>query len=147
MHDIVDAGGFRRLGDHARAARLNGREFLRAGFSKDADKINHRRGAAQGRRNRLRTAHIGLYRHHLADAAERLKKEGKVGPPASDAHAPAVARQRPDDVAADKAGAAEHRHHPSFANGLVIVADHRDLLRLRRAGSRRKNGRYGSSEI
>ena len=56
----------------------------------------------------FRIAQVGLHQLDLADDAERAEEAGEVGPSDRDPDAPAVARQRPDDVPADEAGAAEN---------------------------------------
>ena len=112
MDKIADSGGFDGLRDRAGAFRVNSREFLLAALGENADEIDRRVGAPQRGRHRRRVAHIGLHRHNLPRTAQRLQEEGEVGPAARHAHAPAVARQSPDNVTPNEPRAAEHRHQP-----------------------------------
>ena len=75
----------------------------------NADEIDRGFGPAQRGGERIGIADIGLDGMDLADVAERLQMECEVGTPRGDADAPAVARQRPDDMPADEARAAEYR--------------------------------------
>ena len=74
----------------------------------DADQVDHGVGAGHRPVDRGAVAQVGLHRHDLADAAERLQMGGEVGPAAGGADAPAVPRQGAHDVAAEEAGGAEH---------------------------------------
>ena len=66
-------------------------------------------GVARRGLDRARMAHVGLHRMDLADPAERLQMAGKVRPPHRDADAVVALGQRPDQMAAEEAGAAEDR--------------------------------------
>ena len=55
-------------------------------------------------------AEVRLHRLHPADHAERLEEACKVGAAHRGTNPPAPFQQRPNDMATDKAGAAEHRH-------------------------------------
>jgi hypothetical protein len=59
---------------------------------------------------------------HLSHAPERLQMQGKIGPACRNPHPPARLGERPNNVAAHKAGAAEHRYDMS---GLDQVFRHR----------------------
>ncbi len=58
---------------------------------------------------RVRVTDIRLHRRDLADAAKRLQMAGEVRAAHRDAHARAGLGERPDHMAADKAGAAIDR--------------------------------------
>ncbi len=102
-----------RLGRGSRAFGMHGGEFLRAALGQYADEIDRRLRAAQSGGHRLRVAQIGLHGDNLSRPAERLKMEGEVGPPAGDAHPPAVAGERAHHMAPEETRAAEHRHQTS----------------------------------
>ena len=107
MDEIGNSGFARGLGDGAGAFGLHGVEGLLAPGRENADEIDRGFGAAQRGGERIGIADIGLNGVDLADAAERLQMEGEVGTPRRDADAPAVARQRANQMAAEEAGAAE----------------------------------------
>ena len=67
-------------------------------------------------------AQVGLHQLDLADDAERAEEAGEVRPSDRDPDAPAVARQRPDDVPADEAGAAENGRQTIAVMGASAIA-------------------------
>ena len=71
MDEGLDPRGLRRLGHAACPGHVDGAEPLLALFDADRGKIDHRRGAAHCRRDRIGVADIDLHRHDLTDAAER----------------------------------------------------------------------------
>lgn len=78
-------------------------------LEQDPDQVDDDRAVANRRLDGGRMTKIGLDRVNLADAAERLQLEGKVGAAHGGADAIAVPRKRPHHVAADKTGSAEDR--------------------------------------
>ena len=100
----------RGFGHRAGAELVHGVEFLPAGLMQDGDQIDDMVGALHGAVDRPAHAHIGLHRLDLADIAERLQMAGEIGPAHGDPDAVAALGQRPHDMAADKAGAAEDDH-------------------------------------
>ena len=119
MNDASDAGFRRRLADQARAETVHGLETLAPALGQHADEIDHGVRALHGGGDRSRVAHIGLDGDNLADAAERLQKEGEIGPAAGHAHAPAAVGELAHDMAPDEAGAAEYRHQPILDRNTV----------------------------
>ena len=109
--DMDEFGDPRRrggAGDRAGAGRMHRLVGLAAALALDARGVDDGVGALERRGDRIRIAQVRLHRLDLADDAERAEEAGEVGPPDRDPDAPAVARQRPDDVPADEAGAAEN---------------------------------------
>ena len=91
------------------AERLHRVEALAAALEQDADQVDDDVGVAHRGLHRAGVAHVGLHRMDLADPAERLQVAGEVGPPHRDADAVVPARQRPHQMAAEEARAAEDR--------------------------------------
>jgi hypothetical protein len=95
------------LGGGFRAEGMDGIEALGSGGIEHAGQVDHRISPVAGRRQRRRVADIGLHRHDLARHAEGLEVAGQIGAAAGCPDAIAPLGQRPDDVAAKKAGAAD----------------------------------------
>ena len=87
-----------------RAAR-----YLTAALMQDADEKDHGVGALHRDIDRGLVAHVDAHRHDLADIAHR-PQEGGRRVAHRDPHHVAARGQSLDDVAADEARAAEHRH-------------------------------------
>ena len=102
----VGGGGQRHL---LGAVRLHGVEALPAALEQDADQVDDDVGVAHRGLDRAGVPHIGLHRMDLADPAERLQVAGEIGPAHRDADAVVALGQRPHQVAAEEAGAAENR--------------------------------------
>ena len=66
-------------------------------------------GVAHRGLDRAGVAHVGLHGVDLADPAERLQVAGEVRPAHRDADAVVALGQRPHQMAAEEAGAAEDR--------------------------------------
>jgi len=101
-------------------------EPLAAALEQDADQIHHHLGAAGGGLDRFGVAQVRLNGVDLADAAERLQVPGEVGPAHRHADAVAALAQGADEMAADKARAAENGHEPVH----VGLSKHADFCRL-----------------
>ena len=91
------------------AERLHGVEALPPALEQDADQVDDDVGAAHRGFHRTGVPHVGLHRMDLADPAERLQVAGEVRPAHGDADAVMPLGQRPDQMAAEEAGAAEDR--------------------------------------
>ena len=102
----VGCGGERDL---LGAERLHGVETLPSALEQDADQVDDDVGVAHGRFDGTGVPHIGLDGVDLPDPAERLQVPGEVRPAHRDADAVVALGQRPDQVAAEEAGAAEDR--------------------------------------
>ena len=102
----VVGGGQRHL---LGAERLHGVEALPAALVQDADQVDDDVGVAHRRFDRTGVPHVGLHRMDLADPAERLQVSGEVRPAHRDADAVVALGQRPDQMAAEEARAAEDR--------------------------------------
>ena len=127
MDEVGDAGLGGGAGDGARAEDVQGLEILPVALIEHRDQVDHGLGALQRGGDGGRIAHIGLHRMDLADAAERLQVEGEIGAAGGDADAPAIAGERANHMAADKAGPAEHGDD---ASGLDQIIRHaRPLVR------------------
>ncbi len=96
---------------------------LAAALALDPGGVDDGVGALDRGGDRIRIAQVGLHQLDLADDAQRAEETGEVGPPDRDPDAPALARQRPDDVPADEAGAAE--------NGRQTISAGREFGHLR----------------
>ena len=86
---------------------MNGIEALRSGAIKNAGQIDHRVSAFADGGKRVRIADIGLHRHDLPGDPERLHMAREIGPAAGDADAIAAFGERPHDMPAEKARAAD----------------------------------------
>ena len=92
-------------------------------IGKAADEVDHRFAAGRGAGNAACIAHIGGYELRLAQPAERLQKHRLARVALRDPHAGAARQKALDDIAAQKAAAAEHRdqlpaqilHHPCLS--------------------------------
>ena len=111
--------------------RLHGVEALPAALEQDADQIDDDVGVAHRGLDRPGVPDIGLHRMDLADPAERLQVAGEIGPPHRDADAVVAPGQRPDQVAAEEAGAAEDRDQ----RVVVRLQGHGALMGLSGGGS------------
>ncbi len=98
-------GGQRHL---LRSERLHRIEPLAVAFKEDAHEIDRDVRAPQGRVDRSGMPQVGLDRVNLSDPAERLQVPGEIGPADRDADFVVPLGQRPHDMAAEKARAAEH---------------------------------------
>ena len=112
LDEAAHAGRPRGLGHGPSALDVDGLEALAAALGQDADEVHRDLGVAQRRGERGGVAHVGLHGLDLTDAAERLEIVGEVGAAAAGPDAKARAGQRPDDVAPQKARAAEDGHQP-----------------------------------
>ena len=122
----VVGGGQRHL---LGAERLHGVEALPAALEQDADQVDDDVGVAHRRLDRAGVAHVGLHRMDLADPAERLQMAGEVRPAHRDADAVVALGQRPDQMAAEEAGAAEDRDQR-----VVVGLEGHDAVLRSRAG-------------
>ena len=91
------------------AERLHGVEALPAALEQDADQVDDDVGVAHGRLDRAGVPHVGLHGMDLPDPAERLQVAGEIRPAHRDADAVVALGQRPHQVAAEEARAAEDR--------------------------------------
>ena len=107
VYEAIDAGGAGRLGDAAGPVGVDRRGRLGTGGAQHAHGVDDGIGAGDGRPDRIGESQVGLHRHDLADAAERLQVEGEIGAADGDAHAIAGGGQGANDVATDEAGTAE----------------------------------------
>jgi hypothetical protein len=89
---------------------MNLRKGLPSAFLQDADEVHDGVCALGGTPDRLGIAQVRLDEIDLADDAERLEEQGEVRPAHRNPDPVAPFRESPDDVAAEKAGAAEHGH-------------------------------------
>ena len=103
------AGGIGRAGNRARARALHRVEGLGAALGQDADQIDGDVGIAHRGLDRGGVAQIGLHSVDLADLAEGLQMPGQFRPPHRDPNPVIALGQRPDHVAAQKAGSPENR--------------------------------------
>ena len=150
-------GADRRDVDHARAMvgggerdrfgaeRLHGVEPLPAALEQDADQVDHDVGVAHRGLDRAGVAQVGLHRMDLADPAERLQMAGEVGPAHRDADAVVAPGQRPHQMAAEKAGAAEDRDQRVVVGlqGHGTALRGRDRLRRITGGAEGRPGAHG----
>ena len=90
---------------------MDGIKTLRPATGQNASQIDHRIGPVTDGGQRRRIAHIGLHRHDLAGCPQGLHMPRKVRPAAGHADAVAALGQRPHNVAANKAGAADKGHN------------------------------------
>ena len=107
--DVDQAGAGVRggAGDGRGAVRLDGVETLAAFLKQDADQVDDGVGVAHRRFDQFGKAHIGLHGVDLPDAAERLQVPGQFRAAHRDPDPVIAVGQRPHDMAAEKARAAE----------------------------------------
>ena len=86
---------------------MDGIKTLGAAAGQNAGQIDHRIGPVTGGGQRGGITHIGLHRHDLSGRAQGLHMARKIGPAAGHPDAVAALGQRPHNVAADKARAAD----------------------------------------
>ena len=87
---------------------LNRLEGVLAAFSQKTDAVDDVIGAFNRRLDRVRVTQIGLNEGNLADIAERLQEQRQIRTTADHADAITALGKRPDHIAANKAGTADH---------------------------------------
>ena len=106
MDERADTGGFGSLGDVACPFVLDGFECLLTAREEDADEVHDGVRVFRRGHERIGIAHVGLDRHDLPDAAQRLQMTGEIRPPDGNPDTRAGARDGPDQMAAQKSGTA-----------------------------------------
>ena len=97
-------------GNGARTGYMHSLKRLPARVHEDTREVHDRSRTLDWRRERIGIPHVGLHGVDLPDVAHGLKMAGAMGTPAGGPNAPTVGRQRVDDIPAEKAGTAKHRH-------------------------------------
>ena len=115
----------RRFGHRFGALGVQAGESLTTGLVEDAHQIDDAGRAIQRPLDRGGNAQIGLHQLNLADHTHHAQILGQVRTARSDTNAITGFRQGPDNMAADKAGAAEYgddlvtKHGCSSGNPLM----------------------------
>lgn len=136
MNEPVNAMFRRRARNRFRTLAVNCLKTLSSTLEQDAYQIDDGRHLAHHLGDVIVLEQIGFYDLDLADAAHRAQEMRSIGVAHTDANAPAVSRQRPHDVASEKAGTAEYGDQLRGRNGghLQTPESGRFPKRIRRAG-------------
>ena len=113
LHEAGDSPGGGGLGDGAGGLGVQGRKALAAALVEHPDQVHAGLGPVQRPADRGGVADIGLDHLDLADVAQHAQAVAATDVPGRDADAPALFRQRPDDLATDEAGASKDGDEPT----------------------------------
>ena len=107
VNETRNAGGGDSFGYRAGAKGLHRGVSLAANGRENADEVDDGVGTADRPIDRGTVAQVGLHRHDLAEAAERLQMRRQIGASTSRADAPAALGQRTHYVATEETGSPE----------------------------------------
>ncbi len=124
--EVLDAAGGAYLGHMGSGLALDGFEALTHGFIKDSDQVDAGGGAFEGAFDIGFAGDVAAHDLDLTDVAHGLQVIGDGGFAHGDADAPALPRQGPHDLFADKARTAENRDYLRHdqSSVLLICATH-----------------------